>query len=358
VFGTDGLPVDPALRGAAPPPTPDPAVTDLLVLIHGWNDDTNQARSLYNRITASMAQVGGTPPGLGVLGVIWPSKQFDAPLGVTATANAITADPATRADFTEAVRSSVTPAAVASWADPGDQQDLFFGLDPASVFDRLATTTDAVTDPIEVGVANVLDLATYYEMKARSGLVGTAGIAPMLAAIRTARPDLALHLAGHSFGARAVAAALSTGAVVPVASASLLQGAFSHYGFAKHWDGIHDGLFRQALVGGRVTGPMVVTYSSRDQLVGTGYALASRLAGQDDSLLGPIGGPHDRFGAIGANGALATPESQWSTMAAVGGPLALSPGAVCNLDSKAYIANHFAVTGPEVAQAVVAAMWV
>jgi hypothetical protein len=382
VFGTDGLPTDPSQRGTAAPPADDPDVTDLLVLSHGWNDDVNRAESLYDGLTAAMARAGGAPPGLAVVGILWPSKRYDAdPAAMAATTAALTADPARRAAFVRTTRSGVTTAAPApSWADPGDQQDMFFGMDPAALFDQLgglrpegaaagfadagsAATAPATgaesgpLDPIADGVANVLNLATYYEMKARSGLVGGKGLAPILAATRRARPYLRLHLAGHSFGARVVASALAAGGPLPVSSATLIQGAFSHFAFARHWDGAHDGLFRPALLGGRVTGPLVVTYSSHDQMVGLAYALASRLAGQTDSALGPIGGPHDRFGAIGANGALATPESMWLPMLPVGGPAyALTAGAVCNLESSPYIPSHFAVAATEVGQAIVAAI--
>ena len=356
VFGADGLPVDPSQRGTAAPLAADPAVTDLLFLCHGWNEDDGQVRVFYGALTLALSQAGGSPPGLGVVGVVWPSKVFDKDEAQLAAAAAnLAADPAQRAAFTQAVRATVpTTAPAPAWADPGDQQDMFFGMAPGAVFDALGAGS---LDPLEDGAANVLNLATYYVMKARSGLVGGAGLAPVLAATRRARPDLRLHLAGHSFGARVVAAALCGADPLPVSSATLIQGAFSHFGFARHWDGVHDGLFRPALLDGRVTGPMVVTYSHHDQEVGIAYALASRLAGQADSALGPIGGPHDKFGALGANGALATPESVWQPMLPMGGPAyALVAGAVNNLDATAYIPSHSAVTSVEVAQAVVAAL--
>ena len=86
-----------------------------------------------------------------------------------------------------------------------------------------------------------------------------------------------------------------------------------------------DGFFRPALVGSRITGPVVVTYSHHDEVLGIAYALASRLADQPDSAIGPLGGPHDEFGALGANGALATPESVWAPMGALGGQAYASP---------------------------------
>lgn len=347
VFGEDGLPTDAAQRAASVALAADPGVTDLLVLSHGWNDDYPRATSLYTNLTAALAEAGGAPPGLAVLGIFWPAKQFDAS---PAVASAIAADPSHRAVFTESVRAQVPGAAAPGWSDPGDEQDAFFGIDPAGLFDRLGGA-DSVTD----GIANVLDMATYYTMKARSGLVGQ-GLAWVLAATRQASPQVRIHLAGHSFGARVMASALVTGPLLPVSSVTMIQGAFSHYGFARHWDGVHDGLFRPGLLGGRLAGPMVVTYSAHDEALGIAYALASRIAGQADSVLGPIGGPHDRYGALGTNGALGTPESRWGVMLARGSAYSLVAGGVNNLDASAYIPNHYDVTSVEVGQAMAAAI--
>jgi hypothetical protein len=43
-------------------------------------------------------------------------------------------------------------------------------------------------------------------------------------------------------------------------------------------------------------------------------------------------------------------------MAALGAPSPLVPDAVCNLDSTAYITDHSAVGGREVAQTIIAAI--
>jgi hypothetical protein len=375
-FGADGLVADPAHRGVAPPVALQDGVTDLLVLAHGWNDDSLAAHALYDGLTSALVRAGGAPPGLAVLGILWPSKRFDAapvtaaafiadPAG--ATTGTIVADPAgvasgtvvadpsgaAAAAFVTGLRSQVGAElggmpATAAWTDPGDQQEAFFGMDPGALLERFG--------PIEDGIAGVLNLATYYEMKARSGAVGK-GLAGVLAAVRAARPYLRLHLAGHSFGARVAASALINGPALPVSSATLIQGAFSHFGLAHKWDGAHDGAFRAALTGDRLTGPLVVTYSRHDEVLGIAYALASRMAGQQDSALGPIGGRHDHFGAIGANGALATPESLWAPMTGIGGQeYVFTAGAVNNLESSAYIPSHFTVAATEVGMALAGAI--
>ena len=106
LFEADGFPAASAQRGAAVALAGDPGVTGLLELAHGWNDDYPRATSLYTALTAAMAEAGGAPAGLAVLGVFWPAMRFDAasPPKAAATAEAIAADPAERAAFTETVR--------------------------------------------------------------------------------------------------------------------------------------------------------------------------------------------------------------------------------------------------------------
>jgi len=63
----------------------DPGVTDLLVITHGWNNDILGARDLFAQLARSLREVvdggHGLPPGrtLGILGAIWPSRQFALP---------------------------------------------------------------------------------------------------------------------------------------------------------------------------------------------------------------------------------------------------------------------------------------
>lgn len=97
---------------------------------------------------------------------------------------------------------------------------------------------------------NLLNFTTYYVMKERAGTVGTKGLAPLLGQIRATSPDLRLHLVGHSFGGRLVSAAALGAPGQPgpkVQTLSLLQAAFSHYGFAHHWEGSKDGFFRDVV---------------------------------------------------------------------------------------------------------------
>ena len=61
-----------------------PAIDDLIVISHGWNNDVDDARTLYAAIFASVANAwstaGLTPADqakTAILALYWPSKRFD-----------------------------------------------------------------------------------------------------------------------------------------------------------------------------------------------------------------------------------------------------------------------------------------
>lgn len=214
-------------------------------------------------------------------------------------------------------------------------------------------------------VASVLNQATYYEMKARAGVVGAA-LAPV---IEQAVPaDVRVHLIGHSFGARLVTSLANTLSTLRPTSLSLLQGAFSHNGFGDSSStregaaGV-DGAFRKVVADRRITGPILVTHTRNDTAVGLAYALASTLSQQVASGLEQvanqlIGGPGDRHGGLGANGALSLLDGEWLDHVAL--PAAPSPalmaGKVNNVLADAIVADHNDVKNPQVARLVWAAI--
>jgi pimeloyl-ACP methyl ester carboxylesterase len=192
-------------------------------------------------------------------------------------------------------------------------------------------------------------------MKGRAGDIGSTGVADLLADLHSANPNARIHLAGHSFGARVVSAAVRAGDdVLPVASVSLLQAAFSHFSFADDWEPGKDGLFRSVLTGHRVSGPIVITHTKNDRAVGVAYAIASRVAGQVAQGVGDAG---DKYGGLGRNGAQKTPEALTGTLLALGDVgYELEPGRVHNLLADDFISNHGDVAGTEVAYAVLSAV--
>jgi hypothetical protein len=208
---------------------------------------------------------------------------------------------------------------------------------------------------IRSGARNALNLATYYTMKRRAGDTGRRGLAPVLRDLRSAAPELRLHLAGHSFGGRLVAAAAlgedADDPALPVDSLTLLQAAFSHHGFSTdHRPGQH-GYFRDVLVGERLRGPLMITHTHNDRANTWAYPMASRVARQRAAS---FGGPNDVYGAIGSNGALATPGAGFETLHAADEPYdGLEAHGVVNLEASSFIADHGAVDGVEVAHLLV-----
>ncbi|RYV52085.1 alpha/beta fold hydrolase [Pengzhenrongella frigida] len=425
--------VDPGDRIGVQRMVAENAVTDLVVLAHGWNNDMDEARVLYRTLAGSLRalQDGGDGPlvgnrRLGLVGVLWPSKKFaetdlipggaasfgtdprehlerriddlrdafDAADGeaMLAEARSLTGSledsAAARRRFAELIRSAVP-------GDAGEDEDasrVFLDLDADQLFAQLDDPTlddptllppvgegggggAAVLDLPAVGgdagtgldggagagfglggmvkaAERLLNFATYYQMKARAGLVGGRGLAPLLREVVT--PPLRVHLVGHSFGGRLVtAAAASDDGVAHVDSLVLLQAAFSQYGFAQDWEPHVDGAFRKVLTEGRLTGPLVITHTRNDRAVGIAYAIASRIANQVGA---EVGGPRSRFGGIGANGAQLTPEVEQLALLPIGGRYAFAPGRVYNLRADTFIADHSAVTGREVAHAILSSV--
>jgi hypothetical protein len=205
------------------------------------------------------------------------------------------------------------------------------------------------------GAKQAANLVTYYQMKKRAGIVGTEGLGPVLAKVRQAAPALRIHLAGHSFGARLVTVAAGAGAApLPVATMSLLQGAYSHYGLARNYrNSGHDGGFRPVVDKAHVKGPIIITHTRNDKAVGLAYALASRLAGQTANALGD---ENDKFGGMGSNGAQFTPER---VILQLGGPstkYTFAAGKVHNLKADAFVSGHGDVENPAVVNAVLHAI--
>jgi hypothetical protein len=416
-FTTGGSVHDPAQRQAAIDLVSAPGVTDVLVLAHGWNNDMPAARRLYTSLTDRIAAVRGAVSeaaarNLVVVGVLWPSVRWadedriaGGGVALETPAAALTGQVADAVDDTAAadrlrelvpdlesssaaraeylrVLRKLLPPAIEGDEDPppetlvaGDPDQAFqlAGGPETDLFDAADDTGGGATLTVEPGsldggaaglfdvgrdflraARNLLNLTTYYTMKERAGTVGTVGVAGLLDAFAAAAPGVRRHLAGHSFGARVVAAASVRHR--PIHSVTLLQGAFSHNGFARDYDGQrHDGLFRPAVSAAGMTGPLVITHTVNDKAVGIAYAVASRLA---DQAASELGGPDDRYGGIGRNGALRTPEvfAPAMDLLEVGGGYPFAGGKVYNLRADRFIASHGDVTGPQVAYALLRAI--
>ncbi|MFD9334851.1 serine-threonine protein kinase [Streptomyces sp. NPDC060028] len=334
--------------------------TDLLVFAHGWNTDRSTATRLFDRFFAPFPGLVGSGVRLGYVGVVWPSirfsdepiPDFDSPGALAEPGHGPALDPRTRqalAVFWPHRRAELDrvaelleerPDSVAAFTEFGALVRELAGLDAvatavdptvpmiftADVLEVCRALTDALAEagaalpesPAAAGFSvggglrtlwhgakELLRQATYYEMKARAGVVGERGLGPVLAELSGRRPALRIHLIGHSFGARVVSFSLRA---VPdgtrnVKSLTLLQGAFSHYAFADslpHARGSGGALRGLAA---RVDGPVAACHSPYDSALKVFYPLASRMAGDSAGLLGF----DERWGAIGHDGVQAVP---------------------------------------------------
>lgn len=206
-------------------------------------------------------------------------------------------------------------------------------------------------------VGQLLNLTTWYTMKDRSGKVGANGVAAAVRAIKAAQPSVRVHLVGHSLGGRCMAACALTLAAQPkvrLDSLSLLEAAFSHYGFSPNNGRGQAGFFRNVIAQKVVKGPFISTYSYQDAVVGKAYAISSRLVGDNVKA---IGDKDDQYGGIGRNGTQLTSEATDQKMGEVGERYAFGPDVVNNVDgSGGAIKDHGDVTNPRVTYAVACAM--
>jgi len=282
-------------------------------------------------------------------------------------------DESARREFVLQLRAILDPADVQD--DDGSRE--FFARDPLELFRDLTDPVAApgapgggagvvadaggaaglrdVFDGLGGAARRLVNFATYYQMKHRAGTVGQRGVGELLRGLRTRKPDVRLHLIGHSFGGRLVTvAAHALAAGTPAVTVSLLQAAFSHNGLASKFDGEHDGAFRALVAEQRASGPIVITHTKNDQAVGVAYPLASRIAFQKAAALGDADDP---YGGMGRNGAQHTPEvdGAFAELLDVGHPYAFQPGAVYNLRADRFVGDHSDITGPEVAHVILRA---
>ncbi len=407
-------------------------ITDLIVISHGWRNDENDARKLYDdvlgRIRAELdrpANDAGKVAGVdsrkyAVLEVFWPSKKSadeeNIPGGAAGVGDAgakaqglvdefaklfakgdptiaklrelaphMDDDDAKRREFVQLLRKLVTQ----STQGDTDHESDFFALDGAEVVKRIGRAPLPVGAPGGGGAAAIgggaamtpgagaaaggvggffgglfgkvkdtLDVATYYTMKERAGRTGAGPVNAQLRKIRAAAPNLRFHLIGHSFGGRLVtAAAMGDPAQAPVgvATLTLLQAAFSHYGFSQKYDDHKNnaGFFRPVITDHRVTGPILVSHSRRDKAVGMAYPLASRLGGQQASDVGDAKSP---YGGIGRNGAQKTDVKVDLALGKTDAAYAFEGGKIYNLKADDIIMEHSDIAKPEVAHAWAAAV--
>jgi hypothetical protein len=366
-------------------------IADLLVFAHARNNDRELAASFQSRFVAqiaAVAQAAGVSRPIGVAVVSWPSMQWpgdqpdddrdEDPADIPQALHALFADP---------VQQGAADAALGLLRTrPADLVALerFQGLlsmlaegpalaaedaAKAALVDRPAgeafTAIAAIDSPDHVngfarmwaGAEHALRLTSYLQMKKRAGVIAVEGLAPALARVLDQPRPPRVHLIGHSGGARLVAYALLGLGERRIQSLTLLQGTFSHFAFAESIPFDPDRAGGLAGSRQRVEGPVVVTHSGHDVVVGGNYVLASAVGRHGTAPAearyrwAPMG--YDGAQCCGAIDLRVEPQ---------GHDYAFTPGGVFNLDATAVIKQrrgrggaHNDIHHPELAWAVLQA---
>lgn len=378
--------------------------TDAVFIAHGFRNDVTDATGLYTDFLKNFRAHLARPQFQAVAarrfvvaGVYWPSKTFREAFGDEAEGTRGLQNPTLamadakqqleelKLDATPAQRRSLEKAAALLPKLDGNTkaQDDFVEL-VLSVLSRsrldkteglpqlrersgseLLATLDApggsgtrgVFGSIAGRVGQFLNLTTWYVMKDRSGTVGEKGVAAAVRTLRQSLPEIRVHLVGHSLGGRLMAACAKSLGIRPKLqpdSLTLLEAAFSHYGFSADNGRGTPGFFRDVIEKKIVKGPFVSTFSAEDTVVGKAYAISSRLA-RDNSR--DIGDAADEFGGIGRNGALKTTEVAHSPLLTPEKAYDFKLGVINNLDgSGGLIKDHGDVTNPTVTFAFASAV--
>jgi hypothetical protein len=264
-----------------------------------------------------------------------------------------------------------TPSSPGAVEDSGETA-LFATDDPGTAYGKLSAVMGSAPSEGDVqgigdffgkvwnGAKDALRVGSYFQMKSRAGDVGRDGLGAFLVALHGAAPGVRVHLIGHSFGARLVAFSLAGFAdpqQSPVASLTLVQGAFSHWSFS---DGSSDLGIKGALAGfqNRVKGPLCATFTSADWAVGNWYPKASFLAQQDNQDSEGV----SRWGGMGADGYRGVPARDLALP--LTGQETFAPGEFHRIDANFVITDtsagpfagaHSDIQKPEVAALIVAA---
>lgn len=207
-------------------------------------------------------------------------------------------------------------------------------------------------------VGKLLNVTTWYAMKSRGGTVGANGVADAVRRLKGLPNAPKVHLVGHSLGGRLMAScakSLSSPLVQPD-SLTLLEAAFSHYGFSAQGPSNPEGFFRPVITAHVVTGPTIATFSAKDTVVGLNYAVASRLAGDNTKA---IGDANDQYGGIGRNGAQQCDVAVVDVLHRAGTAYQIPLGKVVCLDgSDGLINDHSDITNEHVTYAFASALMV
>jgi hypothetical protein len=372
-FEADGALVNPPVLAA---PAAD-SLTDLFVLVHGWNASREDARHLYSRLLQEPSDRirRGVFRGrrFGAMGVFWPSKLWsdgdDQPtetgLGVPDSQDDQSQLAELERTMSSEQRRRLSEASQRLAEQPDDPKaraqvrELQQELDSertreASRGDAGTSSSGGLFGGLWSSAKNLARTTSFYGMRARAATVGRQGLGPALGQLAQISPTLRLHVIAHSVGARLASYAVqaeraASSDVRPVKSLVLLQPVLARYAFAPALPADTRRGGALVSVARHVDGPIVVTYSANDQAAALSYEVATRLAGGDDDA------PGERAGkAMGYDGAQGVNAFRLR-LGPVGTIYPLEAGRVGNVDASSFIKGHGDVTIPEVAWLILAA---
>jgi hypothetical protein len=371
--------------------------TDLLMFVHGWNQDLASARSLYSNFFGLLDRareewLGPRRMEMVYVGALWPSVKWSEDPD---EADALGPGPsgAGRRLVEESMRAFPGPEQQSRLDELGDMFDK--SADDAADLERsrelladLAAhpAASAEVDPSQLlegdatevferfaqagepsgagtggrgfrssfgrlwdGAKSALRVMTYFEMSARAETIGEVGLGPLLALLSKAVPDVRVHLVAHSMGARLATSALAR---VPAESRSslgslvLLQAALPAasppIAAAPSGDVSPDA----------VRGPCVATYSRADSAMGRMYPLLSRMSGAGGGGAEAVADPYEALGGVGFRG---VQPHEFLVAQPAGAPYPFRPGWFYSVDCTRIVSSHSDIRRPEIAWLTVAA---
>jgi len=385
----------------------DEAFTDLFISTHGWNGDVPDAIDqfdrwigAFNRNHDDYQRMLAKRPGFKAchLGFHWPSLSWGDEYVSSGNSFSPTAQgtveervayhaaelgdtPAVRDALRQLFEEARSHAASDVLTDNARQAYLALnsalelgangqagnGSADREAFDPDQAFESAGAIGIDFGgvsnsILSPLRQLTFWTMKKRARVVGERGLHKLLLELQQARPELRIHLMGHSFGCIVASASLAGPEGKhplpnPVDSCVLVQGALSHWAYASQIPYGTDtrGYFSQLLSAQSVKGPLAITRSTLDYAVGRIYPWAAGVANQVAFDIVP-----PRYGAIGAHGICGVTTVEYLKMLPASDAYTFKAGGIYNIDASAYIKDvsnglsgaHNDIDGKEVAHLI------
>lgn len=392
--------------------------TDIIVLSHGWNNDMDDARRLYNAllklIQEELDKYALSDRKFMAMGVLWPSKKFAdkeripggaAGLETNPDKSEVIDDCKKLEEFMDSKSRAILQdirKSLENDAEAGDVSIKFKNLfesmrgdenkneDAVPIVDLDRTNmmlsdagfwTDSNEEmggggaqnvdsesgngegvvPLSLwtgilgGVQNILNMTTYYLMKDRSGLIGRKGLNPVLSKIKQIAPGIRIHLVGHSFGARLVSSAIMGEKIGDEVVVDSLS--LLQAAFSHYaFAEKYDGKL-DGLFRSVVTKKLVrSTFFITHTRLDKAVGIAYAVASRLAGQVGQgIGDENDRYGGLGGNGAKKTNEVVKGTLLASGEVYDFKPEKLFNLKSDEFIGGHSDIIKPQVAGALASA---